>query len=584
MEEISTATLKDRVEELGYGVILGRDEAYFFPSALTISHFGVEDVHYIVTSDAVRDYSPETHIVGVWPYDKGFAALPPGKISNLLKLMWPQRRVLQRRKIFGTPMEAIKTCNWYEYREVYAAKLRSRFSIAYAEIATHNHFIFNRSPVVTNRTAPLIVLPETATYDDYLKLLGILNSSAACFWLKQVCHIKGGSGIGRGVQDEPWEERYSFNVTRVREFPLPANLPLGFGQELDELGRKLAAVEPRSVCAVGVPTRDQLDEAHSIYNRIRGKMIALQEESDWDTYRRYGLLSDVEASEVMVELDLLPEIKLGERAFEIALARQTNAGAKKSEWFVRHESESTCEIPDRWGQDYRKVVARRIELIGWRPNIGLIERPEYKRRWQSDSWVEMERNALRTWLLDRCERHILWFTSNQRPQSMTLHRLADKMRPEEDVVAVARLLAGSDADLADVISEIVSDQHVPYLARLRYKGEGLLKRALWENAWNLQHEEDLTGKSLDFDVPPDYKKADFVKDFYWAQRDKLDIPKERFISYPGASPDSDDSLLLGWAGWDHREQAIALITLIEERSRHRRVGRGEADATTGRAA
>lgn len=67
-------------------------------------------------------------------------------------------------------------------------------------------------------------------------------------------------------------------------------------------------------------------------------------------------------------------------------------------------------------------------------------------------------------------------------------------------------------------------------------------------------------------MPPDYKKADFVKDFYWAQRDKLDIPKERFISYPGASPDSDDSLLLGWAGWDHREQAFALITLIEERS------------------
>ena len=29
---------------------------------------------------------------------------------------------------------------------------------------------------------------------------------------------------------------------------------------------------------------------------------------------------------------------------------------------------------------------------------------------------------------------------------------------------------------------------------------------------------------------------------------------------------TSDSLLLGWAGWDHREQAHALITLIEERS------------------
>ena len=44
------------------------------------------------------------------------------------------------------------------------------------------------------------------------------------------------------------------------------------------------------------------------------------------------------------------------------------------------------------------------------------------------------------------------------------------------------------------------------------------------------------------------------------------MPKERFISYPMASPDSDDSLLLGWAGWNHREQAHAMITLTEERS------------------
>jgi hypothetical protein len=45
------------------------------------------------------------------------------------------------------------------------------------------------------------------------------------------------------------------------------------------------------------------------------------------------------------------------------------------------------------------------------------------------------------------------------------------------------------------------------------------------------------------------------------------VPKERFISYPGASPDSDSgSLLIGWAGWDHKDQATALIGLIGDRS------------------
>ncbi|WP_375155050.1 hypothetical protein [Micromonospora sp. 4G55] len=43
------------------------------------------------------------------------------------------------------------------------------------------------------------------------------------------------------------------------------------------------------------------------------------------------------------------------------------------------------------------------------------------------------------------------------------------------------------------------------------------------------------------------------------------MPKERFVSYLGASRDGDPSLLVGWAGWDHREQAQALATLIVAR-------------------
>ena len=149
---------------------------------------------------------------------------------------------------------------------------------------------------------------------------------------------------------------------------------------------------------------------------------------------------------------------------------------------------------------------------------------------------------------------------------MTVNRLADLLRPDADVVSVARLYAGQDADLFDVLNEIIADEHVPFLAVYRYKGEGLLKRTLWELTWEKQREEDRTGERLDIDVPPKYTSADFWKTSYWRHRGKLDVPKERFISYPGASPGSDDSLLLGWAGWDHREQALALTTLIEQRS------------------
>ncbi|CAM5738727.1 hypothetical protein SALBM311S_02758 [Streptomyces alboniger] len=104
------------------------------------------------------------------------------------------------------------------------------------------------------------------------------------------------------------------------------------------------------------------------------------------------------------------------------------------------------------------------------------------------------------------------------------------------------------------------------LAALRYKETGLRKRTQWERVWEQQREEDRDGVRLDIKVPPKYSGADFLKHSYWSNRGKLDVPKERFVSYPGASPDSDSSLLLGWAGWNHRDQAEALVNLINDRS------------------
>jgi hypothetical protein len=117
-----------------------------------------------------------------------------------------------------------------------------------------------------------------------------------------------------------------------------------------------------------------------------------------------------------------------------------------------------------------------------------------------------------------------------------------------------------------VLTRVIADQHVPYLARLRYAPSGMRKRAQWEETWGLQRQEDAEGTRLDIAVPPKYKKEDFLRGSYWSQRGKLDVPKERFISYPLAHPDGDDSLLLGWAGWDYRGQAHALMALIEDRS------------------
>ncbi len=151
---------------------------------------------------------------------------------------------------------------------------------------------------------------------------------------------------------------------------------------------------------------------------------------------------------------------------------------------------------------------------------------------------------------------------------MTINQLADRLRSNTGVEAVAQLIKGNTTDraeLADVLAQILADEHVPYLAQYRYRADGLLKRAAWERTWDLQREEDASGRVLDIPVPPVYNITDFSRPSYWRHRGKLDVPKERFISYPDANPGSDRSLLLGWAGWDHLERAQALCTLIEER-------------------
>jgi hypothetical protein len=566
--ESAAGKLVDFIHEIGFGAVTREDDVYMI-GAGALHRMQIPATHQraIVEGDKVRNWSATDAVLSLWPYDPD--SLVASLDSNSYQATWPYRTILRSRVAYSlTQVE--RGLSWYEYSMFFERRYRIPLSISFAAIATHNHFILDRGGKVFNRSAPVIKLPESATEDHHLVLLSVLNSSTGCFWVKQVCQPKGGSGIGRGIQDEPWEERYDCSGARIEQFPLPAELPLEFGRELDGLAQKLAEVEPSAVCAEGVPAQKRLDAARGEHERIRGRMIALQEELDWDVYRRYGLLDHTEAAELVAKRFSVPELKLGERAFEIVLARRVEAGEVETQWFIRHGSTPITDIPEMWPQDYRDVVAKRIETIEQRRDIGLIERPECKRRWQSEPWEKKEQTALRNWLLDRCEDRDLWYVTdhqgNQQPRPMTVNRLADRLRGDADVVAVARLFSGPDADLADVLKAIIADEHVPFLSQLRYSGTGLLRRLLWEKTWNQQRQEDQTGQRLEIDMPPKYKKEDFLRTSYWNQRGKLDVPKERFISYPRGGLDSDDSLLLGWAGWDHRERAHALITLIEERA------------------
>ena len=49
---------------------------------------------------------------------------------------------------------------------------------------------------------------------------------------------------------------------------------------------------PSSVAIHSTPTAAALAEARAASEQIRGRMVALQEELDWETYRLYGLIQE----------------------------------------------------------------------------------------------------------------------------------------------------------------------------------------------------------------------------------------------------------------------------------------------------
>ena len=48
-------------------------------------------------------------------------------------------------------------------------------------------------------------------------------------------------------------------------------------------------------------------------------------------------------------------------------------------------------------------------------------------------------------------------------------------------------------------------------------------------------------------------------------RGKLDVPKERWISFPHCETESDPSLVVGWAGWNHLQQGTAIVAYYDAR-------------------
>ncbi|MFC7327205.1 BREX-2 system adenine-specific DNA-methyltransferase PglX [Marinactinospora rubrisoli] len=566
MKASSASTLDASSNSVGIAGFTLSDDLFFLPQASADRHrIPVRFTRGLITGDTLRDWSENYDAVTVFPY---LADLIPVELDvepELFRYMWPCRQDASSGILFGGKSKVEAGLQWYEFGRLTKSKLLSSLSIAFACVATHNHFVLDRGGNFFNRHAPVIKLRDGATEEEHVRLLGLLNSSTAGFWLKMVSHGKGNGGVNEGLRGDAWEEFYEFTGTKLQEFPIPAEYPTALATELDSLAQQLSATTPAALAAEAVPTAAALREGEARYASLRSRMIALQEELDWQVYFLYKLHSE---DLRLPDVSAVPELSFRERAFEIVLARRIEAGESNDEWFKRHGSTPITEIPAHWPAEYRALVQKRIDAIESNRAIGMVERPEYKRRWATEGWDAMRQKALRSWLLDRIEDRSHWFDDHDNPTITTLARLAERLSTDEDFTAVAELYAPRQ-DLAKTVRELLAEEHVPFVSALRYKPAGLKKRADWEHVWDLQREEDAAPDEpakqeirKRTPVPPKYTSADFLKPSYWRARGKLDVPKERFVSYGTVNVQSPE--LYGWAGWDHLEQALALASYVQQ--------------------
>jgi hypothetical protein len=505
VEASSTARLAKVVDAIGFSVITGEDNVLCNErAAFCRAGVPIAQTRRLVLGEEVRDWAIATGGYCAWPRNDLLARCAETDLVALLRYLWPCRTILRARKAFSVPVEK-KGIPWWDLREVYTERMRTPLTITFAFVSTHNHFVLDRGGKVFKQSAPIIKLPETATEEDHYALLAYLNSSTACFWMKQVMMNKGGSGIGRGIQDESWEARFEFDGTKVSQIPLPTALetlaPLA--KQMVKLRNELDAAVTDHCLHGGSPA--------PVHERF-AEMVALQETIDWRVYQLFGLVD---------EAAVLPTfLPVGSRPFERLLNEQPTA------WFERNGYDRPK------ASDNQTQTLIQVDRIRQSKFLGLLETPEYKRRWTVPDLHDA---------LAQAKRH-------------------QELTALEEFVAPA----SSVTSLGDG-KHIAGDAAVPYLATLRFTDSGVKKHSEWERTWDLQRREDAGETVGEIPVPRKYASTDFREAQYWSLRGKLDVPSERFISYPGCESDEDGKPLHGWAGWDHYQRAKALAELYYQR-------------------
>jgi len=563
IESNASKRLSDDVQ-IGVACVTGEDACFILTDEVA-RRLGIEETKEIATGERIRDWSTTKGDVCIFPYDERYHPLPLADIPNTQRHLWKYRVLLRERRQFGTPILE-KGMRWYELQELYTGKLGLEQALVFPYLGTHNHFALEQEGRLFKNTA--FVGKITGSSDPML-LLGLLNSSTLAFWIRQRLAKAGGRSSGTKRQSEPWAQRLVFSARLMKAAPISSVASAtiaNWARQLHEAGARVRATSP-FVILDGNWKPAQLD---SILNRaqeerseLRRRMVSLQEELDWAVYRSYGLLDSPEQED---SPDAIEPIESSARPFAIQLARSAAAGDSSHYWFDAMEVQALCEVPTDYTAETRSRIEQRLKHIQNSEKLQILEAPEFKRKWEPDTFSKELQVCARAWLASRMEAVV-----RDRGAPMALPHIASALQDDASFLAVATIFQGRrDIDVPGLVGDILEAESVPNHPYHTYSETGLAKRAAWEAVWEAQRLEDADGETTQIPQPPEFsqgsrgKSKDFLRTEFWKLRGKLDVPNERFVAFTEVPGRVAPEILHGWAGWTSLQRARALLQVDEE--------------------
>jgi hypothetical protein len=425
LEENGTRVLRHFLSaDVGFMFVIGRNDIFMLTGdVIRRLQLPPQLLRQLNVGDEVRNFELRGAALVVFPYDQLTLKLieftPKSKEGAYFQAF--DAELSDRPTFSGTFAEAGRLP--YQYHQLPVERAKNPLSIALAQIATHGHFVFDSAGAAFNEKAPLLKLSPSSDESQHHLLAGLLNSSAALFWLKQVC-------FNKGAGDEEERDRFEFGGGKVQQLPAPdsiasaiegkpnalAEMMTHLSRECWERGQTLSSltlkklfetkgeayhdwnsqlpgyVETHNDIARAVTTADELRQelarAIEIRETLRSEMIARQEEMDWLAYEAYGLIDVAQAASlrdlVSAAFENLTDLRQNGASERLALQREQRPF---SLWAAADPDFNRAVelIPNDWPEERKRLWKARLELIRDNEHIRRIEQPVYKRRWD-EQW------------------------------------------------------------------------------------------------------------------------------------------------------------------------------------------------------